>query len=91
MQYPGLRFANDTLVCHMVICDALRDVQVNFLGDHSVSSSHLATDDCHSGSWGQAVHYIDEVPAEKVTESPCYCPCGHPMITISWGESLVPG
>lgn len=44
----------------------LRVLQVDMHGSPAISSSHLDGDITRSNIWGQAVQYIDEVPATEV-------------------------
>lgn len=46
--------------------DLLRLLQVDMHGSPAISSSHLDGDIARSNIWGQAVQYIDEVPAREV-------------------------
>lgn len=60
----------------------LCDVQAHMHGGASISSSHLDGEVARSKTWGQAVQYIDEVPAEAVSlhtgmRLPLYCPGLH--------------
>jgi len=43
------------------------DLQADMHGGSFISSSHLDGEGSRSNIWGQAVQYIDEVPAEKVS------------------------
>ena len=42
-------------------------LQLGLHADISISSLHLEGEGCRSTVWGQAVQYLDEMPAQKVS------------------------
>ena len=65
--------ANLTDQSHILCCTfkeplgkVIYALQLGLHGDISISGSHVEGESCRSTVWGQAVQYLDEMPAQKV-------------------------